>query len=142
MAGRAWGEAPRLENAIVSVALKGEEDATAANVVVLLAWGAWVPAVARQLAVGGIEELAALAFVLADEEHERRLLVVDEGRVAPPRAEEGVVAAELVVILVDASGAVVLDEEQPAADFVALAFELQPGVGAYRACAWVTEPFG
>ena len=71
-----------------------------------------VPAVSRDLAVGRGEELLPLVLVLADEEHERGLLVVGEGRVAPPAAEEGVVAAELVVVLVDASGAVVLDEQE------------------------------
>jgi hypothetical protein len=81
-------------------------------VVVLFRRGARVPAVARQFAVGRIEELAALVFVLTDEEHEWRLVGVDRGRVAPPRAEEGVVAAELVEVLIDASSAVVLDEEE------------------------------
>jgi hypothetical protein len=135
VAGREWRESPGFEHAVVGVAFEGEEDASAADVVVLLGWGAEVPTVARQLAVGGVEELVALVFVLADEEHVRRVVAISQG-VAPPGAEEGVVAAELVVVLVDASCAVVFDEELPAAG-LGVAFDFQDGVGSDRSRAWV-----
>jgi hypothetical protein len=64
VAGREFGESPGLEHAVVGVALDGEENASAADVVLLLGCGAGVPAVASQLAVGGIEELAADALRL------------------------------------------------------------------------------
>lgn len=59
------------------VALDGEEDASAADMVVLLGRGAGPRAVSRDFAVGGGEELVPLVLVLADEEHERRLIGVD-----------------------------------------------------------------
>src|SRR4029078_160836 len=114
VAGWECGQSPGYEHTVVGVALEREEDASAADVGLLFRRRAGVPAVADELSVGGGEEVTALAFVLADEEHEGRELGVDEGGMAPPRAEEGVVPAELVVVLVDASSAVVLDEEQSA----------------------------
>jgi hypothetical protein len=77
VAKRECGESPGFKHAVVGVAFEGEQDASATDVVVSLGWGAQVPAVARQLAVSGSEEPAALAFVLADEEHEWRLVGVD-----------------------------------------------------------------
>ena len=71
-AGR--GESPGLKHAIVGVAFDGEQDVSAADVFVSLEWRAGVPAVARELMVGGIEELVRWLFVLADEEHEWRLV--------------------------------------------------------------------
>jgi hypothetical protein len=59
----------------------------------------------------------------------------------PPPAQEGVVAAELVEVLVNASSAVVLDEQLPAAGLIG-AFDFQDGVGSDRSCAWVSQVFG
>src|SRR5829696_10228376 len=73
---------------------------------------------------------ARLLVVLADEQHERGVIVVREHRVPPPPAQEGVVAQELAVVLVDSPGAVVLDQVGAAATVSALDF--QDGVGSYE----------
>jgi len=49
--------------------------------------------------------------------------------VAPPPVEEGVVASELAVVLVDTAGAVVLDEEGSNPVFAVGALDLEDGVG-------------
>src|SRR4051794_10085781 len=77
VAWRVGGESPGLEDTVMRVALDREEDASAADMVILLGRGAGAPAVARDFAVGGGEELVPLVVVLADEEHERRLIGVD-----------------------------------------------------------------
>jgi len=71
--------------------------------------------VTGELVVGGGQEAVALFFVLADEEHVRRRPLIAGLRAAPPPGEEGVVAAELLQVLVDPTGAVELDQEGPAA---------------------------
>jgi hypothetical protein len=81
----------------VHVGLDGEEEVVAAGVFVALWSVAWVPEVAGEFAVGGVEEGFELLFVLADEDDERRDAVVGEWGVAPPPAQEGVVAEELLV---------------------------------------------
>jgi hypothetical protein len=69
--------------------------------------------VAGEFAVGSGEEVVALGVVLADEQHVGRLGAPGEFGVAPPPGEVGVVAAEFVVVLVGAAGAVEFEEEQP-----------------------------
>jgi hypothetical protein len=89
--------------------------------------------------VGGREELLALVWGLADEYDERETCPVCVGRVARPPAQEGVVAAELVEVLVDSARAVVLDEDR---SYVAVvAGELEQGVGSQRSGARVIEVF-
>jgi hypothetical protein len=77
----------------VSVTLEDEEDVSPADELVLLRPDAGVPPVAGHLAVGDGHELLALALVLADEDHERRLALLGERRVPPPPVQEGVVRA-------------------------------------------------
>src|SRR5688500_2087599 len=89
-----------------------------------------MPQVSGQFPVGGVEERRSLLVVLADEQHERGVIVVREQRVPPPPAQEGVVAQELAVVLVDSPGAVVLDQVGAAATVSALDF--QDGVGSYE----------
>jgi hypothetical protein len=64
--------------------------------------------------VGGGYEQVALLGLLADEEDVERVLIAEAGeaRVLVPGGEVGVVASELVEVLVDASGAVVLEQER------------------------------
>jgi hypothetical protein len=69
--------------------------------------------VAGEFAVGAGEEVVALGVVLADEQNVGRLGAPAEFGVAPPPGEVGVVAAELVVVLVGAAGAVELEQKQP-----------------------------
>src|SRR5688572_23034015 len=95
---------------------------------VLAERGGGVPKAACEVAVGCGEELVAVGFALADEEHPGWCFPVEQGGVAPPPGEEGVVAAELLVVLVDPGGAVVLDQEQPAA-FAVVARDLEQRVG-------------
>ena len=56
-----------------------------------------------------------------------------EGSVVPPGAEECVVAAELVVVLVDAFRAVVFDEDR--VQLAVLVEQLEDGVGTDQARA-------
>jgi hypothetical protein len=60
--------------------------------------------------------------------------------VSPPRGEERVVAAELVVVPVGAASAVVLDQEV-ARFFSALVVDFEPGVGDDWAWLRVAEAF-
>jgi hypothetical protein len=73
----------RLEDPRVGVGLAGEQDAAAADVVVLALVGGGVPQVAGEVAVGGGQEFVAVRLVLADEQHPGRFAVVDE-RAGPP----------------------------------------------------------
>ena len=68
-----------------------------------------MPAMTGELVIGGRHERLALVLGLAYEDHERGFVEFGVFRVAPPPVEEGVVASELAVVLVDAAGAVVLD---------------------------------
>ena len=70
-----------------------------------------MPEVGGQLDVRAGEEVVALGSVLADEEDVGCVATGPQVGVAPPPGEEGVVAAELVVVLVDAAGAVVFDQK-------------------------------
>jgi hypothetical protein len=99
---------------------------------------AWVPEVAGELAVGGIEEGLEVFFVLADEQDDRRDAVGGEWGMAPPPAQQGVVAEELFVVLVDPSSAVVFDEVEPGAGR-GLAGDFEDGVGSYEACSRVSD---
>ena len=96
------------------VDFRREEHALAADVLVAIWSNIWVPAVAGEVAIGGLEEEVALLVVLADEQDEGRVLATAERRAPPPPRQEGVVAPELVVVLVETTGAVVLDEDEPA----------------------------
>lgn len=111
MAGRVGRDAAGLQHAGVGVVLVGKQYPPAAGVDVVGGRGAWVPAVACELAVGGLEEDVALVLVLADEQHPGLGAAVEIARVAPPPAQKSVIAAELLEVLVDAAGAVVLDEK-------------------------------
>src|SRR4051794_16914265 len=76
---------------------------------------AGVPDVAGELVVGGVEEGVPLLLVLADKDHVRLDALGREVGVSPPRAQEGVVAEELLEVLVYAARPVVFDEERAAA---------------------------
>src|SRR4051794_24368583 len=132
-------QAPDLEAAGVGVALEREQDPPAPDVIGALRACARVPVVPRQLVIGGAHEELALGLVPADEDDERRVVVERLRQALPPPAEEAVVAAELVEVLVDPVGAVELDEE-PAVALVICALELDDGIGADRALASVAQP--
>src|SRR5215207_7267790 len=104
---RKRGQAPCLEVSCVCVPLDREQDPPSPHVLVAVERHGRVPAMTAQLAVGGGEELLALALVLADEQHVGERGQVRVGRVADPPAQKGVVAAQLVVVLVDPARAVV-----------------------------------
>src|SRR4051812_47708739 len=129
MMPRVGRQAPGLEDAGVRVALDCEQDSSPSDVSVAFGWSGGVPAVPRQFAVAGVQELFALFGVLADEQHVGRRVELAVLGVVDPRAEECVVAAEFVVVLVDASGAVVFDEQRPGWA-VWPGGELENGVGA------------
>lgn len=117
----------------MGVVFDGEQAVPAADVLVVVGVETGVPAVSGELTIRGGHELLALLFVLADEEDVGRLVAVGVSRVVPPPVQEGVVAAELREVLVDATGAVVLDEECADDDVAIDAFENgvgsdQPGV--------------
>src|SRR5215207_2278057 len=97
----------------VDVAFVAEEDSAAPHVFVLIDGAGGVPEVGGQLAVSAGEEGVALGIVLADEQDVGCVAAGAQVGVAPPPGEEGVVAAELVVVLVGAAGAVVLDQKEP-----------------------------
>src|SRR4051794_7406479 len=104
-------EEPDVRAGLVHVVLDAERDPAPTDVVVLVA-----PRprhVADQLAVRGVDEQEAVISVLAHEDDARRLVEAAEVRVAPPVVQEAVVAAELVVVLVNAARAVELDEVRP-----------------------------
>jgi hypothetical protein len=81
-----------------------------------------------------------LGAVLANEEDEGRLASFSVFRVAPPPGEVGVVAAELVVVLIGAAGAVVFDEEEPRA-LAAPVGDFEGGVRDEGAWLRVAEAF-
>jgi hypothetical protein len=126
----------------MDVVFGGEQDPPPACVEVVGGGRVGVPAVAGELAVGGVEEHLALLLVLADEQDPGGVLRAFEVAVAPPPAQEGVVAAQLVVVLVDPAGAVVLDQEQPRCSLGVAAVDLEDGVGAQQPRVAVREPLG
>jgi hypothetical protein len=134
------GELPGFEQPSVGVVLEREEDSSPPNVLVAFETGTGMPAVSRELLIGRRHELLALSFGLANEEHERRRWVAGVWGVAPPPAQEGVVAPELLVVLVDAAGAVVLDEDGPLVAVVA--GEFKDRVGPEQSGAGVAEVLG
>src|SRR5215207_3491352 len=69
MVRRERGQAPCLERACVGVRLDGEQDPPSPYVLVAVGRDGRVPAMTGEVAVGGAEELFALALVLADEQH-------------------------------------------------------------------------
>src|SRR5829696_7442179 len=93
-----------------------------------------------QLVVSAGEEVVALLSVLADEEDVGCVATGPHVGVAPPPGEEGVVAAELVEVLVDAAGAVVLDQEEPWV-LCTIVGDLEGGVGDYRPWLRVAQAF-
>src|SRR5918999_2720681 len=99
----------------MGVALVAEEDPAAPDIFVLIDRARRVPEVGGELAVSAGEEVVALGVVLADEQHEGWFGAAAELGMAPPPSEVGVVAAELVVVLVGAAGAGVLDQKKPRA---------------------------
>jgi hypothetical protein len=123
----------------MGVALVAEEDPAAPYVFVLIDRARRVPEVGGELAVSAGEEVVALGFVLADEEDVRCVATGSQVRVAPPPSEEGVVAAELVVVLVGAAGAVVLDQKEPRA-LCTVVGDFEGGVGDYWAWLRVRRP--
>jgi hypothetical protein len=60
--------------------------------------------------------------------------------VEPPQAQEGVVGAELLVVLVDAAGAVVFDEDGP--HVAVVAGEFKHRVGSEQPGAGIAEVLG
>src|SRR5215207_4470853 len=137
MPGGESGELPGFEHAVVGVVLEREENPSPANVLVPIEIGAGMPVVSGELLIRRGYELLSLFLDLAHEEHERRRWQVGVWGVAPPPAQEGVVAAELLVVLVDAAGAVVLDEDGPQVAVVAGEFKLR--VGSEQSGAGVAE---
>jgi hypothetical protein len=114
VAGRDARDALGLEPPDVHIGLGGEECSLPPHVEVFLGWSGRVPEPAGQLVVCSVHELLAVIFVLADEDDEGSI-AVRVRRVLPPPAKERVVAPELLEVLVDAPGSVVLDEEHAAA---------------------------
>jgi hypothetical protein len=113
VSGRVRGQAARVQLADVGIPFVAEKYVPAADVPVLVRGMRGMPVVAGELVVRARQEVVALGIVLADEEDEGRLGSLSEVGVAPPPGEVAVVAAELVVVLVCAAGAVVLDKEEP-----------------------------
>src|SRR5215204_1287338 len=113
--GRVWRHPSCFGAGEVGVAFVAEEDSAAPHVLVLIDGARGVPEVGGELAVSAGEEVVALGSVLADEQDVGCLATGSQVGVAPPPGEEGVVAAELVVVLVGAAGAVILDQEEPRA---------------------------
>jgi hypothetical protein len=68
----------------VGVGLDGEQNALAADVVVLVARGTGVPAVPGELVVRTAEKLLAVVGVLADEQDVGGLVALAPGGVQPP----------------------------------------------------------
>src|SRR5439155_16321929 len=101
-----------------------------------------VPAVSGELTVGRGDEVVAMLLVLADEDDERWHAPVREVRPLPPPREEGVVAPELLVVLVETTGAVVLDEQEPSRGSRVFPRDLDNRVGADGTWPWVAETFG
>jgi hypothetical protein len=102
------GTRPSVEAAGVHVLLDREEDPVAADEPVPVVVEAVV--VAGQLVVGRVQELVELVLVLTDEDHVRLGCVECLLHQVPPPDEEGVVAADLLEVLVDASRAIELDQ--------------------------------
>src|SRR4051794_36969569 len=113
------------------VALDGEQDSSPPDVLLAISWRGGVPPVPSQLAISGVKEPFALLAVLADKEDVWRRVEVPVRGVLDPRAQKGVVAAELVVVLVDAPSAVVFDEQRPGWAARSRG-ELEDGVGAQQ----------
>jgi hypothetical protein len=112
----------------VGIPLDREQDPPSPHVLVAVDRHSRVPAMTGELAVGGGEELLPLGLVLADEQHVGERGQVRVGRVAGPPAQKGVVAAQLVVVLVDPACAVVLDEQR-AQDALRSGSDLEDRVG-------------
>lgn len=112
----------------MQVRLDREDDVTSSQVAVAFRRGARVPVETGELPVGGHHEAVVLRFVLANEDHERRLTHVAVLGVAPPPGEEGVVATELLEVLVHPAGAVELDQKGPALRDAILSRRLDDGV--------------
>jgi hypothetical protein len=89
------------------VALEDEEHAVAGGVALLAVLAAPVAELAGELGVRGVKESAPVLGVLANEDDVRAAVA---GR-APPDDQQGLVAQELVEVLVHPSSAVVLHEE-------------------------------
>jgi hypothetical protein len=96
----------------VGVAFVAEEDVAATDVLVAVRAECGVPVVAGEFVVCAGQEVVVLGVVLADEEDEGWLGAAGDFGVSPPPGEVAVVAAELVVVLVGAAGAVVFDKEE------------------------------
>jgi hypothetical protein len=77
----------------------------------------------REFTAGDVEEGVALVVVLADEDDVGRVAVLREPSVAPPPAEQGVVAQEFLEVLVDSAGAVVLDQKRTGSARAARCFD-------------------
>lgn len=129
VAGREGGQTPGVECTAMCVFFDGEEDVFAADVLVCFRARARVPVVSGELVVGPVEEVLALMCVLADEEHVGWSVPVAVRGLLPPVVEEGVVAPELVVVLVEPTGAIELDEHGGRLVEFAVARELEDGVG-------------
>src|SRR5215211_7538338 len=99
-----------------------------------------MPAVPGEFAVRAGEEVIALRVVLAYEEDEGRLMAFCELGAAPPPGEVGVVAAEFVVVLVGAAGAVEFEEEHSRL-LPSVVDDLEGGVGDDWTGMGVAEPF-
>jgi hypothetical protein len=82
----------------VDVDLGREQHVLAAWVLVTAGAVACVPYVPGELVIGGVEERVPLVLVLADEDDERLDAMVGERGVAPPRAQQAVVAQELLEV--------------------------------------------
>ena len=139
VAGRDAGDAPGLEPPAVHVELAGEQHSLPSHVDHLVRSRGRVPELTRHLAVRGVQEPVALVFVLADE-HDERPIAVREARVLPPPAQEGVVAPELLVVLVHAPRPVELNEDHATAVAVG-SRHLEDRVGAHEAGARIAEEF-
>src|SRR5919201_6657478 len=107
MSARERRDSPRAGIFSVHVDLHREQQVLATWVLVTARAVTCMPYMARELVVGGVEEGVALVLVLADEDHEGRDAVVGQFGVAPPGAEQRVVAEELLEVLVESARAVV-----------------------------------
>ena len=107
MPRRQRGQQVRRWIAVADVALEDEERLVSRGVALLVPALGVGEEVAGELGVGGEHEASPVLGVLADEDDVR---AAEVGR-APPDDEQRPVAQELVEVLVDAAGPVVLDKE-------------------------------
>ena len=118
--------------AAMRVPLRREENALASRVRPAISIHIGMPMVPAKMPIRGVKKEVALLLVLTDEQNEGRGGSPTGLGVLPPGGQESIIPDELVEVLVDASCAVVLDEDEPALGFRCLSCDLQYGVGIDR----------